>query len=396
MFLGLAVILLFGLLFGEICRRIKLPPLIGMLAAGIISGPYCLDLIDVSILDISAQLRKIALIIILLRAGLSLDISGLKKAGRPAVLMCFVPACFEIAGMIIFAPLLLGVSYAEAAVMGSVVAAVSPAVVVPKMIKLSSEGYGTDKGIPELILAGASVDDVFVIVMFSVFTGFVQTGKVAAADFLKIPFSIFSGIAAGIIIGFVLGVLFKKIHLRDTAKIIIFMGMSFALVSFEDAFGNTLPFCALIGVMCMGISLQKVRPETAERMSARFEKLWSAAEIMLFVLVGACVNIRYAASAGITAALLLVCVLIFRMTGVFVCLIATKLDLKEKLFCMLAYTPKATVQAAIGGLPLAMGLECGEKVLTVAVLSIIITAPVGAFLIDLTYKKFLKKSDVRQ
>ena len=396
MFLGLAVILLFGLLFGEICRRIKLPPLIGMLAAGIISGPYCLDLIDVSILDISAQLRKIALIIILLRAGLSLDISGLKKAGRPAVLMCFLPACFEIAGMIIFAPLLLGVSYAEAAVMGSVVAAVSPAVVVPKMIKLSSEGYGTDKGIPELILAGASVDDVFVIVMFSVFTGFVQTGKVAAADFLKIPFSIFSGIAAGIIIGFVLGVLFKKIHLRDTAKIIIFMGMSFALVSFEDAFGNTLLFCALIGVMCMGISLQKVRPETAERMSARFEKLWSAAEIMLFVLVGACVNIRYAASAGITAALLLVCVLIFRMTGVFVCLIATKLDLKEKLFCMLAYTPKATVQAAIGGLPLAMGLECGEKVLTVAVLSIIITAPVGAFLIDLTYKKFLKKSDVRQ
>ncbi len=396
MFLGLAVILLSGLLFGEICRRIKLPPLIGMLAAGIISGPYCLDLIDVSILDISAQLRKIALIIILLRAGLSLDISGLKKAGRPAVLMCFLPACFEIAGMIIFAPLLLGVSYAEAAVMGSVVAAVSPAVVVPKMIKLSSEGYGTDKGIPELILAGASVDDVFVIVMFSVFTGFVQTGKVAAADFLKIPFSIFSGIAAGIIIGFVLGVLFKKIHLRDTAKIIIFMGMSFALVSFEDAFGNTLLFCALIGVMCMGISLQKVRPETAERMSARFEKLWSAAEIMLFVLVGACVNISYAASAGITAALLLVCVLIFRMTGVFVCLIATKLDLKEKLFCMLAYTPKATVQAAIGGLPLAMGLECGEKVLTVAVLSIIITAPVGAFLIDLTYKKFLKKSDVRQ
>ena len=337
MFLGLAVILLFGLLFGEICRRIKLPPLIGMLAAGIISGPYCLDLIDVSILDISAQLRKIALIIILLRAGLSLDISGLKKAGRPAVLMCFVPACFEIAGMIIFAPLLLGVSYAEAAVMGSVVAAVSPAVVVPKMIKLSSEGYGTDKGIPELILAGASVDDVFVIVMFSVFTGFVQTGKVAAADFLKIPFSIFFGIAAGIIIGYALGVLFKKIHLRDTAKIIIFMGASFALVAFEDAFGNTLPFCALIGVMCLGISLQKVRPETAERMSARFEKLWSAAEIMLFVLVGACVNISYAASAGITSALLLVCVLIFRMAGVFVCLAATKLDLKEKLFCMVFY-----------------------------------------------------------
>ena len=396
MFLGLAVILLLGLLFGEICRRIKLPPLIGMLAAGIISGPYCLDLIDVSILDISAQLRKIALIIILLRAGLSLDISGLKKAGRPAVLMCFVPACFEIAGMMIFAPLLLGVSYAEAAVMGSVVAAVSPAVVVPKMIKLSSEGYGTDKGIPELILAGASVDDVFVIVMFSVFTGFVQTGKVAAADFLKIPFSIFFGIAAGIIIGSAFGVLFKRVHLRDTAKIIIFMGVSFALVAFEDAFGNTLPFCALIGVMCLGIALQKVRPETAERMSARFEKLWSAAEIMLFVLVGACVNISYAASAGITSALLLVCVLIFRMAGVFVCLAATKLDLKEKLFCMLAYTPKATVQAAIGGLPLAMGLECGEKVLTVAVLSIIITAPVGAFLIDLTYKKFLKKSDVRQ
>ncbi len=396
MFLGLAVILLSGLLFGEICRRIKLPPLIGMLAAGIISGPYCLDLIDGSILDISAQMRKIALIIILLRAGLSLDISGLKKAGRPAVLMCFVPACFEIAGMMIFAPLLLGVSYAEAAVMGSVVAAVSPAVVVPKMIKLSSEGYGTDKGIPELILAGASVDDVFVIVMFSVFTGFVQTGKVAAADFLKIPFSIFFGIAAGIIIGSALGVLFKKIHLRNTAKIIIFMGISFALVAFEDAFGNTLPFCALIGVMCLGIALQKVRPETAERMSARFEKLWSAAEIVLFVLVGACVNISYAASAGITSALLLVCVLIFRMAGVFVCLAATKLDLKEKLFCMLAYTPKATVQAAIGGLPLAMGLECGEKVLTVAVLSIIITAPVGAFLIDLTYKKFLKKSDVRQ
>ena len=390
MFFSLAIILLFGLLLGGICKKLRLPSLIGMLAVGIIIGPYALNLIDTSILEISAQLRKIALIIILARAGLSLNVSELKKVGRPAIMMCFVPACFEIIGMILLAPKLLGISVVDAAVMGTVVGAVSPAVIVPKMLNLIENGYGKDKSIPQLILAGASVDDVFVIVLFAAFLGLSQTGDMSAVSFVKIPISIVLGITVGIFVGIVLGKFFAKAHIRDTVKIIILMCVSFLLVAFEDTYGGIVPFSSLIAVMCIGISLQKVRKEATERLSQRYNKLWVVAEILLFVLVGASVNIDYALKAGVAAIILIFLVLLFRMFGVFICM------LKERLFCMIAYLPKATVQAAIGGIPLSMGLNCGETVLTVAVLSIIITAPLGAFLIDLTYKKLLTKNTLQK
>ena len=392
MFFSLAIILLFGLLLGGICKKLRLPSLIGMLAVGIIIGPYALNLIDTSILEISAQLRKIALIIILARAGLSLNVSELKKVGRPAIMMCFVPACFEIIGMILLAPKLLGISVVDAAVMGTVVGAVSPAVIVPKMLNLIENGYGKDKSIPQLILAGASVDDVFVIVLFSAFLGLSQTGDMSAVSFVKIPISIVLGITVVI----VLGKFFAKAHIRDTVKIIILMCVSFLLVAFEDTYGGIVPFSSLIAVMCIGISLQKVRKEATERLAQRYNKLWVVAEILLFVLVGASVNIDYALKAGVAAIILIFLVLLFRMFGVFICMLKTNLNLKERLFCMIAYLPKATVQAAIGGIPLSMGLNCGETVLTVAVLSIIITAPLGALLIDLTYKKLLTKNTLQK
>lgn len=391
MYFSLAIILLLGLLLGELFKKLRLPSLLGMLLTGILIGPYALDLIDPTVLELSPQLRKIALIIILARAGMSLNISDLKKVGRPAVLMCFVPACFEIIGMVLLAPKLLGVSVADAAIMGAVVGAVSPAVIVPKMLKITEEGYGKDKSIPQLILAGASVDDVFVIVMFYAFLSLSQTGEVSAMSFVSIPASILLGAAAGLFFGFACGQVFKRFHIRDTVKIIVLLSISLLFVAFEDTFQNKVPFSALIGVMCIGIAVQKVKPELSPRLSQRYNKLWVAAEIILFVLVGASVDLSYAMRFGLRAILLIFAVLLFRVTGVFVCLIKTKLSRMEKLFCMLAYLPKATVQAAIGGIPLSMGLSCGDAVLSVAVLAIIITAPLGAFLIDLTYKKLLNK-----
>lgn len=391
MYFSLAIILLLGLLLGELFKKLRLPSLLGMLLTGILIGPYALDLIDPTVLELSPQLRKIALIIILARAGMSLNISDLKKVGRPAVLMCFVPACFEIIGMVLLAPKLLGVSVADAAIMGAVVGAVSPAVIVPKMLKITEEGYGKDKSIPQLILAGASVDDVFVIVMFYAFLSLSQTGEVSAMSFVSIPASILLGAAAGLLFGFACGQFFKRFHIRDTVKIIVLLSISLLFVAFEDTFQNKVPFSALIGVMCIGIAVQKVKPELSPRLSQRYNKLWVAAEIILFVLVGASVDLSYAMRFGLRAILLIFAVLLFRVTGVFVCLIKTKLSRMEKLFCMLAYLPKATVQAAIGGIPLSMGLSCGDAVLSVAVLAIIITAPLGAFLIDLTYKKLLNK-----
>lgn len=392
MFFSLGIMLLSALLAASLCKKLRLPPLIGMLAVGIAIGPYALDLIDGSILDISPELRKIALIIILTRAGLSLDLAALKRVGRPAILMCFVPACFEILGMALLAPLLLHIRLMEALILGAVIGAVSPAVIVPKMLKLSEEGYGTDKGIPQLLLAGASVDDVFVIVMFSTFTGLEKNGTFSAFSLAMIPVSVMLGVAAGLGIGCLLGKLFEKIHIRDTEKLLLFLCAASFLVAFEDTFGEKVPFSALIAVMSIGIAVQKIQPMAAERLSARFNKLWVAAEIFLFVLVGACVNLPYAAKAGISTVILILLVLLFRMAGVFVCLIKTNLNLKERLFCMLAYTPKATVQAAIGGIPLALGLACGETVLTAAVIAILLTAPLGALLIDKTYKKLLDRS----
>lgn len=389
MLLSIALIMLIGMASGYICRRLKLPGLLGMIITGIILGPYVLDLIDPSILNISADLRKIALIIILTRAGLTLDINDLKRVGRPAILMCFVPATFELAGMLLLAPRILGISLLEAAIMGAVVAAVSPAVVVPKMIKLIDEGYGTKKSIPQLILAGASVDDVYVIVLFSTFTGLAKGDRVSAMSFINIPVSVVLGIALGIASGWLLAVYFEKAHVRDTIKVIIVLSISFILVSAENALSTPITFSALIAVMFMEIALSRYRNETAVRLSGKFNRLWVGAEVVLFVLVGASVDIGYALSAGAGAVILIFGVLIFRIAGVFVCLTGTNLNIKERLFCMLAYTPKATVQAAIGSVPLAMGLSCGSIVLTVAVLAILITAPLGAFMIDLTYKKLL-------
>ena len=391
MLLSIALILLAGMFMGWLCKKIRLPGLLGMLFTGIILGPYVLNVIDDSILNISADLRKIALIIILTRAGLSLDIKDLKKVGRPAILMCFVPACFEMAGMILLAPRILGISMLDAAIMGAVVAAVSPAVVVPKMIKLMEEGYGVKKGIPQLILAGASVDDVFVIVMFTAFTGLAQGESVSVKSFVNVPLSVITGALAGLAVGYLLAKFFERVHIRDTSKVMILLSVFFILVTAEDYFSNVIPFSALIGVMAAGVSLQKKREVVAKRLSSKFNKLWAVSEIMLFVLVGAAVDIQYAVKAGAAPVLLVLAVLVFRMAGVLVCLLKTRLNRKERTFCMLAYMPKATVQAAIGGMPLAMGLSCGNIVLSVAVIAILITAPLGAFCIDATYRRFLQQ-----
>lgn len=389
---SIALIMLIGMSAGWVCRKVKLPGLIGMLFTGIILGPYVLNMLDSSILLVSADIRKIALVIILTRAGLTLNLEDLKKVGRPAFLMCFVPATFEMIGMIILAPRLLDVSLIEAAVIGAVVAAVSPAVVVPEMIKLMEEGYGTKQGIPQLILAGASVDDVYVIVMFTAFTSLAQGSNVSVMSFVNIPVSIIFGIIIGIIIGKALAVVWKKVHIRDTVKAAIFLSVALLLVGVEASLNTPITFASLISVMFIGIALKKDRPEVAFRLSQKYNKMWVWAEVMLFVLVGATVDIGYVAYAGVSAIVIIIGALIFRMAGVAFCMAGTKLKLKERVFCMLAYTPKATVQAAIGGVPLSMGLACGNTVLIVAVLAIIITAPLGAFAIDMTYRKLLKKS----
>lgn len=391
MLLSIALILMVGMSIGWICQKLRLPSLLGMLATGIVLGPYVLDLLDAGILGISADLRKIALIIILTRAGLGLDLSGLKKIGRPAVLMCFVPASFELLGMLILAPKLMGISVLEAAVMGAVLAAVSPAVVVPRMVKLMEEGYGVQKGIPQLILAGASVDDVYVIVLFSTFVGMMQGKGASILSFVNIPVSILLGIVIGLSLGTFLAYFFKRVHIRDTSKVLIILSISFLLVVIEDALTTAITFSALIAIMFIGIGLQQKREAVAKRLSAKYGKLWVAAEVFLFVLVGATINIGYLTKVGVRAVILILGVLVFRMLGVFVCLLGTDLNGKERLFTMMAYTPKATVQAAIGGIPLALGFACGETVLTVAVLAIVLTAPVGAFAIDFSYRKLLER-----
>lgn len=391
MLLSIALILMVGMALGWVCKKMKLPSLLGMLVTGILLGPYVFDLIDASILSISSEIRKIALIIILTRAGLSLDISGLKKMGRPAVMMCFVPASFELIGMILLAPKLLGLSMLEAAIMGAVLAAVSPAVVVPRMVKLMEEGYGTKEGIPQLILAGASVDDVYVIVLFTTFINMIQGNGVSVIRFVNIPVSIVLGILIGFISGWMLSKYFEKVHIRDTIKILIILSWSFVLVAIEDALNTPITFSALIAIMFIGVALQKYRGEVSIRLSAKYNKLWVTAEVFLFVLVGATVNIYYLGNVGMKALIVIVGALVLRMLGVFVCLLGTSLNFKERVFSMMAYTPKATVQAAIGGIPLSLGLGCGDIVLTVAVLAIVLTAPLGAFAIDLSYKKLLRR-----
>lgn len=393
MLTSIALILLLGLLFGSIFTKMKLPGLLGMILVGILLSPNALNLIDDSILSISADLRRVALVIILTRAGLSLELSDLKKVGRPAIFMCFLPACIEMLGTILLAPMLLGVTRLEAAIIGSVIAAVSPAVIVPRMIGLIEKGYGKEHSIPQLILAGASVDDVFVIVVFTAFTSLAATGKMSATSFLSIPISIVFGILVGAILGAAFVAFFKKVHMRDSVKIIIILSVSFLLLELETRLEGILPFSGLLAIMSLGIVIKRTYGELASRLSSKYNKLWVAAEIILFVLVGATVDLAYVKTAGILAIVLVLGALVFRMLGVALSLLGTKLNQKERLFCMLAYTPKATVQAAIGAVPLSMGLSCGNVVLTVAVLSILITAPFGAICVDHLYDKLLCREE---
>ena len=398
MLTSLSLIFLVGLSMAFICRKIKLPRIIGMLVTGIVLGPFVLDLLDPQILGISSELRQMALIIILIKAGLSLNISDLKKVGRPAVMMSFLPALFEIGAFVLLAPMLLHVTVLEAAIMGAVLGAVSPAVVVPRMVQLMDENYGTDKQIPQLILAGASLDDVFVIVLFSTFISMAQGNSAKMMDFVNIPISIVSGILLGAVFGFVIAFLFELAHkrndsIRQSIKTIIVLGTAFLLMAIETWLEGAVSISGLLAVMSMACVIQlRCRKEVSDDLSVKYGRLWLAAEVILFVLVGAAVDIRYTMQAGGMAVLMIFIALVFRSIGVLVCLIGTKLSGKEKLYCVIAYLPKATVQAAIGSVPLSLGLSCGNIVLSVAVLSILITAPLGAILMDLSYKKLLKLS----
>ena len=397
MLTSLAFIFLVGLSMAAICQRLKLPRIIGMLITGIVLGPYVLDLLDPSILSISADLRQMALIIILLKAGLSLNLSDLKKVGRPAIMMSCVPASCEILAFVLFAPYILGITRIEAAVMGAVLGAVSPAVVVPRMVQLMDTKYGTDKSIPQLIMAGASCDDIYVIVLFSTFVSMAQGGSANLMDFVNIPVSIILGIVLGAITGFLLSMFFEtayahKHYVRNSMKVIVVLGVSFLLMAIETWLEGIISVSGLLAVVSMACVLKiKSIAFVSKRLSEKFGKLWLAAEVLLFVLVGAAVDIRYTMNAGIAAVLMIFIALAFRSAGVALCLIRTPLTVRERLFCMIAYLPKATVQAAIGSVPLAMGLPCGQIVLSVAVLAILITAPLGALGLDISYKRLLKR-----
>lgn len=398
MLTSLSLIFLVGLALGAICQRLKLPRIIGMLVTGILLGPYVLDLLDPSILSISSELRKMALIIILLKAGLSLDLKDLKKAGHSAVLLSFVPASCEIIGYLLFAPVILGISRVDAAVMGAVLAAVSPAVVVPRMVTLMEKKYGTQKAIPQMILAGASCDDIFVIVLFTTFLGMAQGGSANVMDFINIPVSIVLGILLGVSFGYGLYLFFETSYahkhcVRNSMKVIIVLGFSFLLIAIEEWFDGIVSVSGLLAVVAMACMLKlKSTSFVSKRLSEKFGKLWLAAEVILFVLVGAAVDIRYTLNAGLAAVFMILIALLFRAFGVLLCTVKTSLTLKERLFCVIAYLPKATVQAAIGSVPLAAGLPCGNIILSVAVLAILITAPLGALGIDGSYKKLLTPS----
>lgn len=399
MLTSLALIFLVGLCMAAICQKLKLPRIIGMLVTGMVLGPYVLDFLDSSILSISAELRKMALIIILLKAGLSLNLNDLKKVGRPAILLAFVPASFEIVGYVMFAPAFLGISRIDAAVMGAVLAAVSPAVVVPRMVQLMEEKYGSKQSIPQMIMAGASCDDIFVIVLFTTFLGMAQGVKVSLLRFVNVPVSIFLGILLGAVIGYVLYRFFETAYkhqnyVRNSTKVILVLGVSFLLTAAEGWLDGKVAVSGLLAVVSMACVLKaKCIPAVSKRLSEKFGKLWIAAEVILFVLVGAAVDLRYTAAAGGFAVLVIFLSLIFRMAGVFVCVLGTGLSWKEGLFCAISYLPKATVQEAIGSVPLTAGLGCGKMILSVAVLAILITAPLGALGMDLTYKKLLAREE---
>ena len=395
MLTSLALIFLAGLALASICQRLKLPRIIGMLAVGILLGPYVLDLFDASILGISADLRQMALVIILVKAGLSLNLEDLKKVGRPAILMSFLPALFEILAFVLLAPFVLHINRIEAAVMGAVLGAVSPAVVVPRMVQLMEEGYGTNKSIPQMILAGASLDDVFVIVLFRSFVWMAQGNGAQIMEFVNIPISIVLGILLGAAVGYALAWFLewnyvRQGQIRNSIKVIIVLSISFLLLAAELWLADIVAVSGLLAIMSMALTFaMRSNPKVTGRLQEKFGKLWLAAEVILFVLVGAAVDIRYTLQAGVGAALMIMIGLIFRCVGVWLCMLGTNLNRKERLYCVIAYLPKATVQAAIGSVPLALGLSCGNIILSVAVLSILITAPLGAIGMDLSYRKLL-------
>lgn len=389
MLYSLALILLCGFAAGGLMKQLRLPAMLGMMMTGAVLGPFCLNLIDKSILSLSQDLRTVALIVILLRAGLALDIGELKKAGRPALLLCFFPATFELAAVTVFAPTLLGITRLEAAILGAVLAAVSPAVLVPRMLRLMEQGYGNSKGIPQMLMAGASVDDVYVIVVFTALTGMHQGRGFDALSLLQVPVSIVSGLGLGIAAGAVMAALLQKWYMRDTVKALLLLGIAFLFLTAQDALTGILPLSGLLAVMAMGGAIFSRNAPLAERLSQKYAKIWVAAELVLFVLVGAAVDFRYIGKAGPMAVLLIFTALFFRCMGVLVCIAKSGLTKKEKLFALIAYLPKATVQAAIAGIPLAIGIPAGEMILAVAVLAITITAPLGAIGIDRTYKKLL-------
>ena len=390
MLTSIALLWLLGMALGAAARKLHLPALVGMLLAGILLGPFGADLLSPALLSVSADLRRLALILILLRAGLSLDLGSLRRSGRSAVLLCFLPAACEVLGMVLLAPRLLGVSVLDAAILGAVVGAVSPAVIVPRMLDLMEAGYGTEQGIPQMVLAGASVDDVFVVVLFSSFTGMASGGRFSPAALAGVPVSILLGAALGL--GGLLDRFFARFPLRDSAKAILLLALSILLTALEDRLGSRVPFSGLLAVLGTGLGLYRRQPAAAQRLAAKFGRLWVAAEILLFALVGAQLNLEYAAASGRAAVLLVLGALCFRALGVLLCMAGGPLNPKERLFAVLAYLPKATVQAAIGGVPLAMGLSCGQVVLTVAVIAILLTAPLGAFAIDVSYRRLLRRA----
>ncbi|MDP3386191.1 MAG: cation:proton antiporter [Eubacteriales bacterium] len=392
MLFSLSLIIIIGFTLSGILNKLKIPGLLGMILTGILLGPYVLNLITPDILNISSDLREIALIVILTRAGLSIDINDLKRVGRPAILLCFVPATLEIAAVTFLAPVFFEVTYIEAAIMGTVLAAVSPAIIVPRMLRLMASGYGKDRSIPQLIMAGASVDDIYVIILFASFMGMYQGSGFTASSLLAVPISIIIGLLVGIVTGLLLIKVFKLIHMRDTIKVLIILSAAFLFVTLETVLKPYLPMSGLLAVMALGGTILKSYEILANRLMGKFAKIWVGAEIMLFVLVGAAVDINYLSGAGAKSVLLILGALVLRIIGVNISLIKTKLNIKERLFCSIAYLPKATVQAAIGAIPLSAGVAAGNTILTVAVLAILITAPIGAIGIDFAYRKLLKRA----
>lgn len=397
---SLSLIILVGLFMSFIMNKLHLPRIIGMLIAGIVLGPFVLNLIDTSILQISAELRKIALIIILIKAGITLDLKDLKKVGRPALLMSFLPATFEIIAYSIFAPMILGISRVDAILMGTVLGAVSPAVVVPRTVSLIERKIGTKEGVPQLILAGATLDDIFVIVLFTTFLNLAVSGNANYMSFVNIPISIILGVILGVVVGYILVNIFDifykhERYIRNSLKLMIIIGVAFGLVEFETVMKEIVSISGLLAVFSMSLVIKiKSSKEISDRIAEKTGKLWIVSEVFLFVLLGAAVDIRYTMEAGLPAILLIFITLVIRAIGVISCMIGTNLSFKERIFCVISYLPKATVQAAIGSIPLAMGIGSGNIILSVAVLGILITAPLGAIGMDIGSNKLLKKEYV--